>query len=357
MTIFRTSLLLAICLPALAADHTIAQFVHKAWVAKDGAPAEIMAISQASDGYLWLASSQGLFRFDGVEFERLDPSGGPFPSDSVRSLLSCPNGDLWVGSSVSGISMLRNGTNRNYTTEDGFPEGAVLSIAQDRQGAIWAGTQGGLASFDGTKWHKAGPESGFEGRGQSLYLDRQGTLWATSIDAVFYLPQGSGTFQPAGLRTNFVTQMLESPNGTMWMAETTRAVRPMPPSKGPEIAVGSRSILFDRDGSFWITTLGDGLRRAPHPERLTGEKIEGTSGQLESFTAKEGLSADYVTAIEQDREGNIWVGTSGGLDRFSRGAVTRAPVPVNFGRIMAAGDHGDVWVGGLGPGFGRVHDN
>src|SRR5258706_15197916 len=112
MTIFRTSLLLVLCLPALGADRTIAQFVHKAWVAKDGAPAEIMAITQTNDGNLWLASSQGLFRFDGVEFERFEPSGQSFPFPPVRSLLSCPNGDLWVGSAVSGISMLRNGTKR-----------------------------------------------------------------------------------------------------------------------------------------------------------------------------------------------------------------------------------------------------
>jgi len=349
---------LALCLPALGGDRTIAQFVHKSWVAKDGAPANIMAITQTNDGYLWLASSQGLYRFDGMDFERLEPSGQPFTSASVYSLVSCPNGDLWIGSAVSGISKLRNGTNRNYTTEDGFPDGAVLSIAQDRQGAIWAGTQGGLARFDGTKWRKVGSESGFEGTPISLYVDRRGTLWAASLKAVFFLPQGSGSFRRAGFPTMYVMHMLESPDGTMWMAQTMRAVRPMPPSKGPEIVLGSQRILFDRDGSLWITTLGDGLRRAPYPDRLPHEKIEKSSDRLESFTAKEGLSADFVTSIYQDREGNIWVGTSGGLDRFSRGAVTRAPVPGKFTRTtMAPGDHGDVWVGGLSADVGRIHDN
>lgn len=358
MSIFRTSLLLALCLPALGADRTIAQFIHKAWVPKDGAPASIRAITQTSDGYLWLASVQGLYRFDGAQFERFEPHGQPLPATAFVSLLSCPNGDLWVGSAASGISMLRNGSNRNYTAADGLPEGAVLSIAQDRQGVIWAAAQGGLARFDREKWRKAGPESGFEGSPISLYQDRQGTLWAASTNAVFYLPQGSGTFHRSEFPATWVMQMLESPNGTMWMAETVRAVRPMPPSKGPEIAVGSQGILYDRDGSLWITTLGDGLRRAPDPDRVPHEKIEKTSDQLESFTAKEGLSADFVTAIDQDREGNIWLGTSGGLDRFSRGAVMRAPVPGKFTRtIMAPGDHGDVWVSGMTPDLGRVHDN
>jgi signal transduction histidine kinase/ligand-binding sensor domain-containing protein len=358
MTIFRTSLFLAFCLPTLGADRTIAQLVHKSWVAKDGAPAGIRAITQTNDGYLWLASAQGLYRFDGTQFERLEPLGQPFPATPAYSLLSCPSGDLWIGFSSAGISVLRNGTNRNYTAADGLPEGAVLSIARDGQGAIWAAVQGGLARFDGEKWGHVGPESGFKGSPVSLYVDRQGTIWAASTNAVFYLPQGSGTFQQSEFPATWVMQVLESPNGTMWMAETVRAVRPMPPSKGPEIAVGSQGILFDSDGSFWITTLGDGLRRAPDPYRLPHERIGKTSDQLESYTAKEGLTADFVTAIHQDREGNIWVGTSGGLDRFSRGAITRAPVPGKFTRtMMAPGDDGDVWVSGMTPDLGRVHDN
>ena len=359
MTIFRTSLLLALCLPALGADRTIAQFVHKSWVAKDGAPASITAITQTNDGYLWLASAQGLYRFDGMQFERLEPAGQPLPARSVYSLLSCPNGDLWVGSAVAGISRLHNGINRNYSTADGFTDRAVLSIAQGRDGAIWAATQGGLVRFDGARWRTFGPESGFEGSPISLYADRHGTLWAATADAIFYLPQGAATFQRAGFQAAWAMHMLESPNGTMWVAETTRYVRPMPPSPGPEIMLGSQRILFDRDGSLWITTLGDGLRRVEHPDRRTHEKFGKSSDQLESFTTKEGLSTDYATSIYQDREGNIWVGTSGGLDRFTKGAVVPGPIPSRqMTRFAMAPDRGgDVWLCDLSGHTGRIHNN
>jgi hypothetical protein len=63
---------------------------------------------------LWLASSQGPYRFDGVKFEWFALSGQPFTSVPVYSLLSCPNGDLWIGSAVSGISRL--GTEPTATT-------------------------------------------------------------------------------------------------------------------------------------------------------------------------------------------------------------------------------------------------
>lgn len=358
MAFCRVSLFLLFCLSASAADRTIAQFVHKAWTGKDGAPASIMAITQTNDGYLWLASSQGLYRFDGVEFERFEPAGQPFPSVPVYSLLSCPNGDLWIGSAVSGISRLRNGTNRNYTTADGFPDHAVLSIAQDGQGTIWAATQDGLAQFDGTKWRKIGSESGFEGIPISLYVARNGTLWASTPEAVFYRPSGDSTFHWTGLRFLWVMHMLESPDGTLWIAETGRGVRPMPPAKGPEFVVGSQHILFDREGGLWITSIADGLRRVPYPQSLTQQKFEKSSDQMESFTAKDGLSGDNATSIYQDREGNVWVGTAKGIDRFAKGAVAPAPVPNKFSdSAMAPGKDGDVWVGSLSGEVGRVHDN
>lgn len=82
------------------------------------------------------------------------------------------------------------------------------------------------------------------------------------------------------------------------------------------------AILFAQDGSLWITTLGDGLRRVPLPDELNGQKIGRFSDLIESVTAQDGLSSDYSTSILEDREGDIWVGTGAGLDRFRRSALT-----------------------------------
>jgi ligand-binding sensor domain-containing protein len=57
---------------ALSPDLRIKQFYHTAWTAKDGAPTGIQSVAQTRDGYLWIASEAGLFRFDGVRFERID---------------------------------------------------------------------------------------------------------------------------------------------------------------------------------------------------------------------------------------------------------------------------------------------
>jgi PAS domain S-box-containing protein len=87
-----------------------------------------------------------------------------------------------------------------------------------------------------------------------------------------------------------------------------------------------------------------GLRHSPAPELLQGQ-IRELSTAVESFTVKDGLSDDYVRAILQDREGNIWVGTNSGLDRFRKTNLVPITLPFKLNQsIWAAGDDGDVWV-------------
>src|SRR5262245_56996308 len=92
--------------PALALDpdRTLAQIHHTAWTAKDGAPSQISALTQTTDGFLWIGSAHGLFRFDGVEFERFVPSDGvSLPSHNTYALLATPDGGLWISFRPSGL--------------------------------------------------------------------------------------------------------------------------------------------------------------------------------------------------------------------------------------------------------------
>jgi PAS domain S-box-containing protein len=353
------------CLHAEQVDRTIGQFVHTSWSAKDGAPGDVYALAQTTDGFLWLGTRQGLYRFDGITFERYEPQSGPaFPSSNIMSLLALPNGDLWIGFVDDGVSRLRDGRNTNYTNADGLPLGTVFSLAQDREGAIWAGTNGGLARFDHDQWKLVGNDLGYPGaKAMALFVDRRGTLWIASEKAVFFLPLRSRRLQPIGVEIGTTRQIVESRGGALWLAETTRSVHPLslPANQHavePEIRVGSTGILFDDDGSLWITSLGDGMRRVPFPDRLNGRKIGEYSGAVESFTAKDGLTSDYATCTLKDREGNIWVGTSAGLDRFRSGALVPILLPAKFTlKTLVAGDDGDIWVGGESNALARIEGN
>jgi signal transduction histidine kinase/ligand-binding sensor domain-containing protein len=356
--VFRTRaislLILLVCsrFAAAESDRTIAQFAHTSWGPKDGAPSAVKALAQSADGYLWLGSPDGLYRFDGVVFERYQPqSGGPFPAHSVISLLALPNGDLWIGFRSGGISLLRNGNVTNYTTRDGVPRGIVNCLVQDREGVIWAATDNGLARLEGNRWRRVGQDWNFPGKlVYTIFLDKQGTLWVSTEDTLVFLPSGARRFQATGIRVGQVPQIAQAANGKLWMAETTRSVRPIPfsadskPADDTEIKVGSQAILFDNSGALWITSMGDGLRHSPAPESLKG-KIKEFSDTVESFTVKDGLSDDLSRAILQDHEGNIWVGTNNGLDRFRKTNLVSVAFPFKLQRVvLGVGDGGDTWV-------------
>ena len=352
-------------LHAEGSDRTIGQFVHTAWSAKDGAPGNVWALAQTADGFLWLGTTQGLYRFDGVSFERYEPQSGPaFPSSNITSLLALPNGDLWIGFREKGVSRLRGGHNTNYGNSDGLPSGKVARLVQDGDGAIWAGTYGGLARFEHERWQRVGDDWGYPGqRAVAVYVDRHGTLWVASQNTVVFLPQASRKFHTTGIEIGQTYQMVESLGGTLWLAETGRSVHPirLPATQHsfePEIRHGSVGVLFDDDGSLWITSIGDGMRRIPFPDRLNDQKIGELSDAIESFTSKDGLSSDYETCILKDREGSIWVGTSAGLDRFRKGALVPILLPAKFTlKALVPGDNGDIWVGSWSNVLARIEGN
>jgi signal transduction histidine kinase/ligand-binding sensor domain-containing protein len=344
---------------AQTTDRTIGQFVHTAWTAKDGVPANIWDIAQTTDGFLWLGTPQGLYRFDGVTFEHYHPESGPdFPYRGVSALRALSNGDLWIGFRGMGVaSLLRNGKCTNYSPSDGLPAGLVSVFVQGRDGVIWVGTDKGLARLEDGRWRAVGHDWGYSpGMVQTMYVDRNGTLWLASRDSIIFLPLGAKAFQPTGIKVVDVPQFAESHGGTLWMAETTRSVRAVPlPSNThglePEVQVGSQSILFDDDGSLWITSAGDGMRRVPFPDQMNGQKIGEFGPEAESFTEKDGLSNDLSTRILKDREGSIWVVTVAGLDRFRRSALVPVMLPGKLGvRGTFPEDGGNIWVSSLGGG-------
>ncbi len=333
-------------------SRSIAQFAHTAWGPKEGAPGPITALAQTSDGYLWLGTGDGLYRFDGIAFERYEPqSGGRFPVGSVTALLALPNGDLWIAFMPGAISLLRNGNATQYANRDGLPSQQIWSLARDVEGTLWAATSGGLVRFEGNRWKQVGRDWNFPGKvARALFVDRQGALWADADDTLVVLPAGARRFQPTGISAGVVPDIAQGPNGKLWMTESARSVRPVPPSdkrqplEKAEIQVDSQGILFDRDGALWVTSLGIGILRSQAPDSLKGP-IGVSSPAVETFMAKDGLTDDVVRSILQDREGNIWVGTNSGLDRFRKTNLVPLILPFKTtGVVLAPGDGGDVWV-------------
>jgi signal transduction histidine kinase/ligand-binding sensor domain-containing protein len=344
-----------LCNAAFGLDHdrSITQFQHTVWTTKDGAPSLILSISQTADGYLWLGSLSGLVRFDGVRFEQYQPRfGGNFPSNEVASLFAQPDGRLWVGFIRGGVSLLIKDHVTNYGEREGLPPGRVAAFAQDQTGTVWAAVHGGgLARLENGHWKVTGADWNFPGKtAQTAFVDRQGTLWVATEDTVVFLPRGEKSFHPTGEHIGAVCQMVEAPDGRVWLAETTRSVRPLRfPDRTasiPEIQAGSQAILFDEAGALWATSLGDGIVWVDRPGELDAGTIPQNDKAVAMFTRKDGLTDDVVVSIFQDRESNIWVGTPRGLERFRNGSLVPVVFSEGYQRFaIVAGDSGTVWVG------------
>jgi hypothetical protein len=94
------------------------QVIQQTWTIQQGAPEDINAIAQTSDGFLWLGGQGGLFRFDGTRFDRFhDSSGDPLPTTNVHSLFAPITGGLWVGYTLGGFSFVNNGRVKNVHTQ------------------------------------------------------------------------------------------------------------------------------------------------------------------------------------------------------------------------------------------------
>jgi signal transduction histidine kinase/ligand-binding sensor domain-containing protein len=337
---------------ALDPNQPLTQLYHSSWNAKNGLNGSVNALAQTTDGFLWIGTTDGLYRFDGLYFEPYKPEVNALPSVSVSALMALPDGGLWIGYTRGGASLLKDGRATNYSEQEGFPVGRVRSFAQDHDGTIWAGVVGGFTRFDGTRWQKVREEWNYASRSAwTLFVDKQGTLWVTTGSGIMFLPKGEKKFRDTGIKSDAAFAFAQAPDGTMLFHDngqrTVRAFRTDTRSEAlPQFDIPARAIHFDRDGALWLG--GDGLSRIPFPDRLSG-RVSETSKQVERFTEKEGLTENVAQAILEDREGNIWVGTGGGLDRFRYRNVAWFPFPAGTNYFsLVAGQTGEVWAGSRG---------
>src|SRR5688572_363505 len=344
---------------ALPPELSLRQFHHTAWTADDGAPTGIESLAQTSDGYLWIAASAGLFRFDGVRFERVVAIHGQrLPSNDVMTLFTPATGGLWIGYRFGGATFVSDGKAANYGTQEGLPLNTVMRFTQDRAGVVWANTSGSLRRFNGSTWESA-PEK-FKlpidfAKNMRVALD--GSLWVATGGEVMVLRAGQTAFEATAIRTSEgQVEFLEAPDGSLWLTDEqlgARAVQvPHDATRASKRWIALRDAhgepiwgkLVDRDGSLW-TASSTGIHRMKDVARLLDPRFE--AGSLRDvYSSVDGLSAPYAAAFLEDREGNIWIGTAGGLDRFRESRLT----PVDFPRAangfaMAAGDSGAMLVG------------
>ncbi len=345
-----------LCVPAfsLDRDRSIAQFYYTFWSEKEGAPSQIGSLAQTEDGYLWIGSTRGLFRFDGVRFEEYKPPPGvDLPSHSIYSLMATPDGGLWIAFEPNGLGFLKDGSLTVFTRPEQLPDSPIHCFARDHEGRIWGGTETGLVLRQGDRWIPIGRDWNLPPEMiRYLLVDGEGTLWVATVKVVAFLRRGSKAFELGGPVSTGITTLAQAKDRRVWFADNgIGEVSPVPlgghNAKGPAVLEGGlQELLFDRDGALWITRLDSGIVRIRNPERLGNRKYGPHDPELESFDAKNGFTGGFAHKLLEDREGNIWVGCSDGLVRFRHNQVVPVSLPERYQRLtLMAGDRGDLWVG------------
>ncbi|WP_242893718.1 sensor histidine kinase [Stenotrophomonas maltophilia] len=326
-----TCLLLLTSLPAFAVQRPpvsggLPDYEHTAWRVGQGAPGDIWDIAQDREGLLWLATGSGLYRFDGRRFERQPaPAGSQFPSTNMVTLAHAAGGALWIGYFQAGISQFTHGQLRSYGREQGVPVGVVPRFSQDRQGQLWAAINGGLRRFDGHRWQPLPAAAGLpERRVQWVLHDSRGRFWVLADLKIWMRAAGQTAFEDTGIAVSQMATLAESPQGEVWLADRVRGTSPLANAQGL-LAAGEREtrrlpelvaarLQFTADGALWATM-------SPHGgvARIT---FDGTRAvRMERFDSPQGLTATSAVPIIVDREGNLWVGTNLGLNRFRARSV------------------------------------
>ncbi|HEV7767165.1 MAG TPA: two-component regulator propeller domain-containing protein [Thermoanaerobaculia bacterium] len=355
-------LLLASLTPASAvdADRKISQFGHTAWRIRDGIfNSTANAITQTTDGYLWIGTENGLVRFDGVRFVPWKPPAGQQLDDRIFSLRATRDGTLWIGTG-RGLSFLKNGNVVNVEVGS-----RINSIVEDPAGnGVWI-VRTRPREANGPLCHVTGRTMRCYGKDKGILFDSAAHLTRGPDDSFWFGGRNGLVHWVAGNVTHFFREELAKheglygvgaiateSDGSTWISVeqapgTPAALRqfskgqwithPLPRAGDHELDV--TSLFIDREHTVWIGTGGDGLYR------LHG-------GQFDRFAAADGLSGDDIGRMHQDHEGNVWVATSQGIDVFRNARVVSYSVREGLtadsvSSIVASAD-GKVWIGNVG---------
>ena len=341
---------------ALGIDRSldISQYAHTAWTARDGfSLGAIYAMAQTPDGYLWLGSEFGLYRFDGVHAVLWKPPAGQRLPQKPYSLLVTRDGTLWIGT-FAGLVSWKGGKLTEYPE---IGDHFVTSLLEDREGTVWAGILGGTADRPTGKLcaiRSGRAQCYLQGGGfgafvWSLFEDRSGTLWVGAESGIWrWKPGPPKRYAMPGMR---VGDLVGSEDGRLLIGISGGGLKRLvadklesypihsatnPNTLLPDREVDSNKLLRDRDGGLWIGTHQRGL-------------IHIHNGRTDVFTESDGLSGDISCSLFEDREGNIWFASPRGLDRFRELPVTTISAKQGLSSdnvsSLVAGADGSVWVG------------
>ncbi len=309
----------------------------------------VNTVNQDSEGYLWVATDNGLFRYSGRRFQRFGPDDG-LPQDDVTALVVSSRGTIWAAT-PNGIAYMDKGRFHTIGLTPGQDAWSQVRLAAGGDGSVYASTGRGIAKLS-LKNHQSFINQIYKGETFGVAADANGTVWFGCGNGLCELQNDSISDVTArlGLPAQQWESVLIDLKGALWMRSESHLYKlapgastpvacdrglPFSPGRVSEMRADSiygvmvptnlglalpvgngwkliserdglagdivASAFRDREGSLWIGYRGAGL------DRWLGE------GQWANWTTKEGLSADVIWGLTKDTRGRIWAGTSHGV--------------------------------------------
>jgi signal transduction histidine kinase/sugar lactone lactonase YvrE len=340
---------LCLALPAAAATRTPAPggWLHTQWTAAEGVPLQISSMAQTTDGWLWIGTFDGLYRFDGLRFTRYPlPARLGLTRNLVIDLHAGPKGELYLAYGAEGVSLLHPDGRLEHLPHPPA-RSPVHTMAVDGDGSLWAMADG-IQHYDGRRWRTVSADPAWERTARRGFaLDQRGQLWAANDAGTWRLDRALGRFE----------RMLEhggeltlAPDGRLWVVDADGDVRLVadpgggarPPSYAQ--AEGRSSAQFAPDGTLWTLSCQQRACLVPDAARRTVARYRVEDAATIRLGAGMPLAGAETRGILVDREGSVWISSEQGLNRYSRSAFAAAGLPGSGEdySLAAAGD-GAVW--------------
>jgi signal transduction histidine kinase len=327
---------------AVATAQDVPNWRQVSWTTREGAPGAVQAVAQTPDGYLWIGSVTGLYRFNGVTFQRMPRSvGARRQSEAIGALAISPSGAVIVGHDWGGISLMQ-GERHVAVTSDAMGS-SIKRILSNRDGVIWTIAEGArapiVARFQNGRWRTfARNQFVSADRFSSAILDAAGTLWMTVGPRPFYVDPRSDEIRSVQNPEMASGRLALGPSGEVWLLATDGIRVISPPTAGGGARIGpvimtntatpgERNVILDGHGSMWSISRANGVGRysISRASAVRGAAVAPPDGSL-----KERSGQLMPSTAMFDREGSLWVGSESGLEQYapaSFGAFGHSGVP------------------------------
>ena len=303
-------------------NRAMSQYVRDQWGRDQGFPAgPVYAITQTSDGYLWIATGAGLVRFDGWTFRLIKDDSGAFTIASVLGLTPDRNGCLWVR--LQDLTLVRfcNGVFERPSAAEGYT-GIEAMGRTNREELLISKSGAGALAFRGGSFQVMAPAAKLpQSPVTALGQTGNGDVWIGTRDAgLFRFAGGQMLSVRKGLPDLKVNYLLPDGDQALWIGTDNGVVHwnggALSSAGVPASLQRVQALVMvrDRDGNIWVGTDSRGLLRL-------------NSRGFASFTENEESSEQAITALFEDREGNLWIGHAAGIERLRDSAFVTYSSP------------------------------